>query len=354
MIISNFPKNSGDLSKLYSFVLIGCGQISVRHAEQIKKYGSIRAVCDINRQKADQMAALYHSKAYYHIDEMLRSEKGIDVAAICTPNGLHAVHAIACLKHGMHVLCEKPMAITLKDARDMMQAAIENNKKLFVVKQNRYNPPVAELKKIIMENTLGAIYSFQINCFWNRTKAYYQHSWRGTKELDGGILFTQFSHFIDLLYWLLGDVKNIDAIGRNYQHKDCIEFEDTGIVQIEMQNGAIGSLHFTINSFERNMEGSITLFGEKGTIKIGGQYLNVLEYQRILDYRVPRLSESKAANDYGFYTGSMSNHDKVYENLLKGLDGGEHESAMAEDGIKTVEIIEKIYTDMKSPLKNHP
>ena len=348
MIISNFPKISGDLNKLYSFAIIGCGQISVRHAEQIKKYGSIRIVCDINQQKADQMAALYHSKAYYHIDEMLRSEKGIDVAVICTPNGLHAVHAIACLMHGMHVLCEKPMAINVNDARNMMQTAIANNKKLFVVKQNRYNPPVAELKKIITEKTLGTIYSFQINCFWNRPKAYYQHSWRGTKALDGGILFTQFSHFIDLLYWLLGDVKNINAIGRNYQHQDCIEFEDTGVVQFEMLNGAIGSLHFSINSFECNMEGSITILGEKGTIKIGGQYLNVLEYQRILDYRVPQLPESKSANEYGFYTGSMSNHDKVYENLLKGLEGREHESAMAEDGIKSVEIIEKIYAGIKS------
>ena len=341
------------MNKSYSFAIIGCGQISMRHAEQIKKYGRIRAVCDANPQKADQMAVLYHSRAYYDIHEMLRSEGAIDVAAICTPNGLHAMHAIACLEHGMHVLCEKPMAITVKDARNMIRAAIANHKKLFVVKQNRYNPPVAELKRILRENALGTIYSFQINCFWNRSKAYYRNSWRGTKTLDGGVLFTQFSHFIDLLYWLLGDVKNINAIGRNYQHQDCIEFEDTGIVQIEMQNGAIGSLHFTINSFECNMEGSITLFGEKGTIKIGGQYLNVLEYQRISNYSAPVLSESKGANDYGFYTGSMSNHDKVYENLLKGLDGGEHESATAEDGIKSVEIIEKIYADMKVSLKNY-
>jgi predicted dehydrogenase len=155
------------------------------------------------------------------------------------------------------------------------------------------------------------------------------------------------------MYWLLGDVKSVSAIGRNFQHQDCIEFEDTGIVQFEMLSGAIGSLHFTINSFESNMEGSITLFGEKGTIKIGGQYLNMLEYQRIHDYQVPPLPESKSANEYGFYTGSMSNHDKVYENLLKGLDGGEHESAMAEDGIKTVEIMEKIYAVMEVSLNKY-
>lgn len=336
------------MSRSYSFAIIGCGQISTRHAEQIKKHGCIRAVCDINRQRADQIAALYQSKAYYDIDEMLHSEKELDVAVICTPNGLHAAHTITCLEHGIHVLCEKPMAITAKDAYDMLRAALANNKKLFVVKQNRYNPPVAELKKIIRQNRLGVIYSFQINCFWNRPEAYYRHSWRGTKALDGGILFTQFSHFIDLLYWLLGDVKSVNAIGRNFQHRDCIEFEDTGIVQFEMLNGAIGSLHFSINSFGRNMEGSITILGENGTIKVGGQYLNELEYHRIMNYSPPVLPESKGANEYGFYTGSMSNHDKVYENLLKGLDGGKHESAMAEDGIKTVEIIEKIYAGIKS------
>ncbi len=327
---------------------MGCGEISRRHAEQIKKHGIIRAVCDTNRQKADEAAALYQSKAYYHIEDMLQSEDGIDVSVVCTPNGLHAMHTIASLEHGMHVLCEKPMAIRVKDARDMLQTANANNRKLFVVKQNRYNPPVAELKKIIRENRLGTISSFQVNCFWNRPKSYYLNSWRGTKALDGGILFTQFSHFIDLLYWLLGDVKNIRAIGRNYQHGDCIEFEDTGVVQMEMQNGAIGSLHFTINSYQSNMEGSITLFGEKGTIKIGGQYLNTLEYQRIKDYPVQPIPQSKGANEYGFYSGSMSNHDKVYENLLKSLDGKAHDAVMAEDGIKTVEIIEQIYAGMRT------
>ncbi|HRQ49056.1 MAG TPA: Gfo/Idh/MocA family oxidoreductase [Agriterribacter sp.] len=336
------------MGKLYSFVLIGCGEISRRHAAQIKQYGIIRAVCDTNRQKANEAAAQYHAKAYYDIADMLQSEEDVDVGVVCTPNGLHAMHTIASLEHGMHVLCEKPMAIRVKDARDMQQAAIAGNRKLFVVKQNRYNPPVAELKKIIGENRLGAISGFQINCFWNRPRSYYLNSWRGTKALDGGILFTQFSHFIDLLYWLLGDVKNIQAIGRNYQHQDCIEFEDTGIVQLEMQSGAIGSLHFTINSFQCNMEGSITLFGEKGTVKIGGQYLNILEYQRIKDYPVQPLPQSKGANEYGLYTGSMSNHDKVYENLLKSLDGKAHDAVMAEDGIKTVEIIEQIYAGMQT------
>lgn len=336
------------MSKLYHFILVGCGQISKRHAEQILQYGIIRAVCDINEQRADEMATCYNSKAYYHLDELLALEQDIDVAVICTPNGLHAAHTIICLKKGIHVLCEKPMAILAEDARQMIREAIENKRKLFVVKQNRYNPPIVELKKIISENRLGYISGFQINCFWNRPESYYQQSWRGTKALDGGILFTQFSHFIDLLYWLLGDVKNISGKSGNYYHKDCIEFEDTGIVLLEMQSGAMGSLHFTINSFGSNMEGSITLFGETGTIKIGGQYLNVLEYEQIKDYEIHSLPEGKGANEYGLYSGSMSNHDKVYQNLINSLNGKASESVMAEDGLKTVEIIERIYAGIST------
>lgn len=336
------------MGDLYRFVLIGCGQISTRHAEQIKRYGILNAVCDIDQDKANEAAQRYQTKAYYNIEEMLASEKNTDISVVCTPNGLHPAHAMSCMQHGTHLLCEKPMAITTEDAKRMLQVAVENNRKLFVVKQNRYNPPVVELKKILTENKLGKISGFQVNCFWNRPKSYYQDTWRGTLSLDGGILFTQFSHFIDLLYWLLGDVKSVNGIGRNFQHGDCTEFEDTGVVYLEMQSGAIGSLHFTTNSYQANMEGSITLFGETGTVKIGGQYLNVLEYQRIRDYDIRPLPPGKSANEYGFYTGSMSNHDKVYENLIKSLEGKEHQSVMAEDGIKTVEIIERIHAAIRT------
>lgn len=336
------------MADIYRFVLIGCGQISTRHAEQIKNHGILAAVCDTDINKAKDLANLYKVAAYSKLEEMLALEKNIDIAVVCTPNGLHAAHAINALQHGMHVLCEKPMAITTHDAREMLQTAAEKNRNLFIVKQNRFNPPVIEVKKMLTENKLGKITSFQINCFWNRPKSYYHNTWRGTRSLDGGILFTQFSHFIDLLFWLLGDIKKVSGIGKNFQHQDCTEFEDTGVVYLEMQSGAIGSLHFTTNSYQSNMEGSITLFGETGTVKIGGQYLNVLEYQRIRDYEIPQLPVGKKSNDYGFYTGSMSNHDKVYENLIKSLNGKEHQSVMAEDGIKTVEIIEKIHAAIRT------
>ena len=325
-----------------SFAIIGCGRIAKRHAEQMLKYGRLVAVCDIIPEKADEFAALYKAKACYSIEELLQKGRRLDLVSICTPNGLHASHSIKALEAGYHVLCEKPLCIHVEDGEKMIAAAEKTGKKLFVVKQNRYNPPVAFLKDLIVNNKLGKIYSFQINCFWNRPEAYYT-DWKGSKAVDGGTLFTQFSHFIDLLYWLLGDVASVKTIGKNFAHPS-IEFEDTGIVAFEMQSGAVGSLNYTVNSFEKNMEGSFTVFAENGTVKIGGQYLNELEYYHVAGIEKPNLPRGNPANGYGFYQGSMSNHDKVYENLIKALADVKHEFASAEDGLKTVEIIQKIYT----------
>jgi predicted dehydrogenase len=165
--------------------------------------------------------------------------------------------------------------------------------------------------------------------------------------LDGGTLFTQFSHFIDLLYWMIGDVKKVYALTNNFLHKGMIEFEDTGVVALEFQSGAIGTINYTVNSTKKNMEGSLTLFGEKGTVKIGGQYLNELEYQCIDGYEIKDLPAGNAANNYGEYQGSMSNHDKVYQNLVDVLQNGGAISANSFEGLKTVEIIDKIYKSAK-------
>jgi UDP-N-acetyl-2-amino-2-deoxyglucuronate dehydrogenase len=325
-----------------SFAIIGCGRIAKRHAEQIIKQGILAAVCDIIPEKANEMAAVYHSKAYYSVEELLLNEKKIDIVSICSPNGLHAAHSIKALQAGNNVLCEKPLCINVKDGQQMLEAARLANRKLFVVKQNRYNPPVSFLKDLITSGKLGKIYSFQINCFWNRPNEYYT-DWKGTKNLDGGTLFTQFSHFIDLLYWLLGDIALVKTITKNFAHT-AIEFEDMGAVLFEMKSGAVGSLNYTVNSFNKNMEGSITVFAEKGTIKVGGQYLNELEYCSVEGIEAPELQKGNPANGYGFYQGSMSNHDKVYENLILALQNPRHEFASAADGLKTVEIIEKIYS----------
>jgi UDP-N-acetyl-2-amino-2-deoxyglucuronate dehydrogenase len=327
------------------FALVGCGRIAQRHAEHIARNGELVAVCDIIKEKADALALAYGAKAYYGIDELLCKETTLEVVAVCTPNGLHAEHSIKALQAGVHVLCEKPMALTSPDCRAMIAAAEKAGKSLFVVKQNRFNPPIQAVKKLLDQGTLGTIYSVQLNCFWNRDPAYYLDSWKGTLTLDGGTLFTQFSHFIDLLYWMIGDVKQVKAIRNNYAHKGIIDFEDTGVAILEFENGVIGTLNYTVNSHRKNMEGSFTIFAEKGTVKIGGEYLNRIDYQDIEGYIIKDLSNGNGANQYGSYQGSMSNHDKVYENLVGFLQNKEPVYISSLEGMKTVEIIEKIYKE---------
>jgi predicted dehydrogenase len=279
---------------------------------------------------------------------MLAAHPEIDVIAVCSPNGLHAEHSIKALKAGFHVLCEKPMALSVYDCGEMISAAERANKRLFIVKQNRFNPPVAAVKAIIDEGRLGKIYSVQLNCFWNRNNEYYKDSWKGTRDMDGGTLFTQFSHFIDLLYWLVGDVKDVSVFTGNFHHNNIIEFEDTGVVSLKFYNNAIGTINYTVNSFDKNMEGSLTIFAEKGTVKIGGQYLNELEYQNIENYKIENLPAGNPPNNYGKYFGSMSNHDKVYSNLNEVLTNGGVIATNGFEGLKTIEIIDKIYTAAKN------
>lgn len=334
------------MSAKIKIAIIGCGRIASRHAEHINNIAELGAVCDIVKEKADELAAQYNVKAYYNIQDLLDNEKDIDVVSICTPNGLHAEHSISSLKAGFHVLCEKPIATNVHDCGEMIKVAEQMNKRLFAIKQNRFNPPVAAVKEAIESGKLGKIYSVQLSCFWNRNPQYYENSWKGTKDLDGGTLYTQFSHFIDLLYWLVGDVKKVKAFVNNYDHKGIIEFEDTGAVILEFHNGAIGTINYTVNSYGKNMEGSLTIFGEKGTVKIGGQYLNEMEYQNIEGFKIENLPEGNKANSYGTYQGSMSNHDMVYKNLIDVLSNNAPISTSAFEGLKTVEIIDKIYSSV--------
>jgi UDP-N-acetyl-2-amino-2-deoxyglucuronate dehydrogenase len=325
------------------FALLGCGRIAQRHAEHINNNGVLVAVCDTVKEKANDMAARYNAQPYYTLASMLQEHKAVDVIAVCTPNGLHSEHSILALNAGIHVLCEKPMALTSYDCGEMIKAAERNNRRLFAIKQNRFNPPVEAVKKIIDEGRMGKIFSVQLSCFWNRNADYYHNSWKGTLALDGGTLYTQFSHFIDLLYWMVGDIKTVQAFTGNFAHTGIIEFEDTGVIIVEFNNGAVGTVNYTVNSYGKNMEGSLTIFAEKGTVKIGGQYLNELEYQNIEGHRIENLPEGNTANNYGNYQGSMSNHDKVYENLVEVLQHNASISTSSFEGLKTVEIIEKIY-----------
>lgn len=334
----------------YRFAIIGAGRIGSRHAGLASRFGKLLAVADTDPEKSQIVAGQYHARGYSSLESLLEAESP-DVVSICTPNDLHASQAIRCLEAGCHVLCEKPMALSVAEGRRMLEAARFHNRQLFVVKQNRFNPPVQLVKSLLNEAALGRIFSFQINCFWNRPPAYFESSWRGRLDRDGGTLYTQFSHFLDILYWFLGDLQAATGWRANYLHGSGIEFEDCGAASLLMKNGAMGSLHYTINSFEKNLEGSITLLGEKGSVKIGGQYLNKIEFFSVSGKALPDLPDVTPANQYGFYEGSMSNHDQVYENLIRELQDPQNRLVDAAEALQSIEMIEKIYSS--SALLSH-
>tara|TARA_A100001015_G_C15011140_1_gene723148 strand:- start:455 stop:1462 length:1008 start_codon:yes stop_codon:yes gene_type:complete len=329
-----------------TFAIVGCGRIGNRHAGHIKKIGHLLSVCDpiIGRCQEIITDSL---RCFTSLDELFESGSKPDVVSVCSPNGLHAEHSIKALRSGCHVLCEKPMALSSKDCLEMIREANLAKKRLFIVKQNRFNPPIAAVKMAIDNDRLGKIFSVQLNCFWNRNEKYYKDDfWRGTKLLDGGTLFTQYSHFIDLVCWLFGDVEQVRGFSDNYDKRRIIEFEDTGVAVLRFKSGTIGTIHHTINAFQTNMEGSITIFSENATIKIGGQYLNIIEYQKI---RGPEITHEigNNANQYGHYQGSMSNHGDVYKNVVECLTNKGEIAVSAQEGLTTVETIEKIYDAYK-------
>lgn len=328
---------------MYRFAIVGCGRIASRHAENILKSGTLTAVCDIIPEKADAFAGKYNAKAYYSIDDLLKNEKDLDVVTICSPNGFHAEHSIKSIQGGKHVLCEKPMCITSVAAWQMIDTSHFFRRKLFVVKQNRYNPAIRLLRESINEGHLGKLYSFTVNCYWNRPQGYYTGDWKGTKNYDGGILYTQFSHFIDLVYLLFGELATVRGFAGNFAKREHFHFEDTIAAVLEMQNGILGNLNCTINSYGQNTEGSITVFGEKGSIKVGGQYLNRLDWYHVEGKTQPDISSETLSNNYGFYEGSMSNHHIVYEELLKALQDNDNHMVEDIEAVKTIEMIEKIY-----------
>ena len=320
--------------------IIGCGRIARRHAQQAKKYGRLIAVCDIVAEKAASFAAEYGANAYTSLTEMLEKEPLINILSVCTPNGLHAEQTIEGLNTGKHVLCEKPMCLSEADGRKMINAV--GNNRLFIVKSARYNPLLMQLKEVIREKTLGKIFSFHLNCSWNRTEAYYKDGWRGTLDMDGGTLFTQFSHYIDIMLWLFGDCRQMKGYRKNLHHSDIIEFEDTGVISLEMENCSVGSIHYSVNAFYKNQEISLNILAENGTLKLGGEYLNKVIYEEPGIFK-EAAEATEAANDYGFYRGSMSNHDKVYEHMIRALNGQDHHITDGPEAMRTVAFIEEFY-----------
>ncbi len=334
-----FEKMSGKIR----FAIVGYGNIGRRHAEHIvnNPETELVAVCDISDKV--QATTPKNIPFYHDINEMLKNETA-DILCVCTPNYLHETHTIAGLNAGLHTVVEKPMAISVAECSRMIAAAGKNGKTIFAVKQNRYNPPVQEVKKLIASGDLGSIYMIQVNCFWNRGDAYYAGSdWRGKKDKDGGCLFTQFSHFVDILYYLNGPVRSAEGWIHNFAHRHNTEVEDTGSFVLKADNDAIINFNFTTCAYERNMEGSITIFAEKGTLKIGGQYLNTIEYQKLATAALPEINISAKANDYGLYQGSMSNHDKVIQNVVDYIYHNQPVMTSAEEGREVVRMIEQMY-----------
>lgn len=290
---------------------------------------------------------------FHSLDELLASDLEYDVISVCTPNGLHSDQARQAVEAGYHVVCEKPLGLSKDKCEKVLHYALQNSKQVFCVMQNRYSPPSAWIKGIMEERLLGKIFMVQLNCYWNRDDRYYKKgSWKGTKDLDGGTLFTQFSHFIDIMYWLFGDITNIQGKFADFQHQHSTDFEDSGFVSFEFLKGGMGSLNYSTAVWNQNLESSMTIIGEKGAVKIGGQYMNEIEVCNIENYEMPELPPSNPANDYGTYKGSAANHHYIIENVVNSLKHRTQPTTNALEGLKVVEIIERIYAVRDEQLKN--
>lgn len=327
------------------FAVVGCGHIGKRHAEMIVRNNEAELVALVDTAPIEELnIEAYKVPFFTSIDEMLNSVPEVDVVNICTPNGLHSSQSLIALNARKHVVCEKPMALTKAQCEEVIFKALQVSRHVICVMQNRYSPPSVWLKEIIDQKLLGEIFMVDINCYWNRDKRYYDKTkWKGTQDLDGGTLFTQFSHFIDIMYWLFGDIKNISGRFADFNHTDLTDFEDSGIVSFDFVNGGMGSLNYSTAVWNQNLESSMTIIGEKGSVKVGGQYMNDVEYCNIENYDMPKLAQASPANDYGAYKGSAANHHYIIQNVIDTIKNRNVATTNALEGLKVVEIIERIY-----------
>jgi predicted dehydrogenase len=328
------------------FVIVGLGAIGKRHAHMVlgTPGADLVAMVEPDPSKLAGFEKLEGYPVFPSIKDFFESGIGADVVNICAPNGLHASLAIEALKKRYHVVIEKPMGLSKTECEEVIFTSLQMSRQVFVVKQNRYSPPSKWLKEIVGNKIIGKVLMVQVNCYWNRDDRYYKpNDWKGTLALDGGALFTQFSHFIDIMYWVFGDIKNIHSSFANFKHQHNTEFEDSGIVQFEFVNGGMGCLNFSTAVWDTNMESSITVIGTKGSAKVGGQYMNEIEYCHIEGYEQPELPATNPPNDYGPFKGSAANHHHVIENVVNTLHGTDTITANALEGMKVVEIIERIY-----------
>ena len=331
--------------KKVKFAVIGCGHIGKRHAEMIVRNPEAELVAIVDVLSAKQVNAEQFEVPFFNsIEDLLDSDLEIDVVNIASPNGFHANHALQALEARKHVVVEKPMSLSKADAEKVIFKALQVHRQVFAVMQNRYSPPSVWIKEMIESGRLGKVFMVQLNCYWNRDNRYYKvGSWHGNKELDGGTLFTQFSHFIDILYWLFGDLQNIKSRFYDFNHEGMTDFEDSGIVTFDFLNGGSGAMNFSTSVWDKNLESSMTIIAENGAVKIGGQYMDKVEHCHVKDYEMPELAPTNLGNDYGAYKGSAQNHNYVIENVLDVIHNRATISANALEGLKVVEIIERIY-----------
>jgi predicted dehydrogenase len=342
------------MSKKIKFAVIGQGHIGKRHAEMVRRNPDCEliAVCDV--EPKDKIGLSEISEPFYNSpNEMLEKHPDIEVVNVCTPNGLHAEHSLIALEYRKHVVVEKPMALSKSDCETIIYKALQVNRNVFCVMQNRYSPPSVWLKEIVDNKVLGDVFMVQLNCYWNRDERYYKAGgWKGTQHLDGGTLFTQFSHWIDIMYWIFGDITDIQAKFADFNHHNLTEFEDSGFVSFKFVNGGMGSINYSTAVWNKNLESSLTIIGSNGSIKVGGQYMDQVDVCNIKDYTMPELAPTSPANDYGSYKGSANNHHFLIENVVQTFKGHGTITTNALEGLKVVDIIERIYNIRSTDRKN--
>ncbi len=332
--------------------LVGCGRISKNHFGAINEHQdklNLVAVCDNNEEMAQKVAQEYNVEAYTSLDKMLK-QPNIDLVVLCTPSGMHPAQTIQVAESGRHVLTEKPMATRWQDGLDMVKACDKANVHLFVVKQNRLNPPIQALKNAIEQERFGQIYLANVNVFWTRPQAYYdQGGWRGSWEWDGGAFMNQASHYVDLVQWLLGPVDSVQAMMGTLGRK--IQAEDTGVLNIRWRRGTMGSVNVTMLTYPKNYEGSITLLGEKGTVRIGGTAVNEILHWEFDDER----PEDKNIRDGNYKTQSVYGfgHVPYYTNVIHCLEGKPADITDGRSGLASLELLVAAYRAARDDKTTH-
>lgn len=321
--------------------IVGCGRISKNHFGSIEKHSDDIELVAINDTSADLLKAhkeKYKVKGYLQLEEMLKNED-LDLVAICTPSGVHPDQVATAAKYGVNVMTEKPMATRWKDGVRMVKACDDAGVRLFVVKQNRRNTTLQLLKRAVEEKRFGKIHMVHLNVFWARPQEYYdQAEWRGTWEFDGGAFMNQASHYVDLLEWLIGPIDKVQAMTSTTRD---IEVEDTGVLNVRWRNGALGSMSVTMLTYPKNFEGSITILGEKGTVRIGGVAVNDIqhwEFEEPKDYD-EQIKEAnyQTTSVYGF------GHPLYYNNVIEVLRGKAEPETDGREGLKSLEVLIAAY-----------